>query len=138
MHTEGCSTAEILSQYVNFIKESIQPQKEGIYPVLGAHGSEFFIELATGAQITRDILLNVIIEFGEIHLDYDACKKALAKRADVFMNIPDYAHMIALLGLLEKAFGENTTILHPLDCTGDNLPGWEQAILNVTSSEKAF
>lgn len=137
MHTAGSTTVETLSQYVTFIKELMQSQESGIYPVLGAHGSEFFIELATGAKSTRDILLNIVIEFGEIHLDFDTCQKAIANRSDVFMNIPDSAHLIALLGLLEKAFKDTTKILHPLNSTGNYLPAWDQAISNV-SFEKPF
>ena len=128
MQTEGFNLIEILSQYVTFIKESIKPKEGGIYPALGAHGSEFVVELATGAKITRYILTIIVIEFGEIYLDYDACRKALANRSEVFLKVPDSAHMIAFLGLLESAFNDNTKILHPLSNTGDFLPDWEQAI----------
>lgn len=117
-----------LCQYVSFIRSAMGISDSNAYLVLGASGSCFFIELATGPLLSRDILMNIHIKFDDIELNLDACEKAISNKTEIFFNIPDSAHLIALLGLLESAFNCRTTILHPLDYHGDYFPGWTQAV----------
>lgn len=132
MHPEKVNTIEMLSQYVAFIRTVMGTENGNIYPVLGAHGTEFFIELASGTLLKREILMTILVTFGNIELDFEGSQKAFTSKTEIYLQLPDSAHLIALLGLLEKAFNGKTTILHPLDSQGNYYPGWSQAAISVS------
>ncbi|HEY0842080.1 hypothetical protein [Methylotenera sp.] len=133
MFETGFTAVELLNRYVSFIKKEIKTHSVNIYPILGAHGPEFFIELSSGDLISRDILLTIAIKFGETNMDYELAKQAIANHSEIYVGVLNYAYLIAFLGLLEKSFKGDTKILHPLNNTGDFLPGWNQAIAMVSS-----
>lgn len=130
------NTIEILSQYVAFVRSIMGTENRGTYPVLGAYGPEFFIELASGPLLSREILMTFLVEFDDIELDFEDSQKAISNKTEIYLKLPDSAHLIALLGLLEKAFNSKTTILHPLDSRGNYFSGWSQAA--SSASEKSF
>lgn len=132
MNQGKMSSIEMLSQYVIFIRRTLETKNEITYPVLGAHGAEFFVEIASGPILSREILLTILVEFDEIHLNFEDSLKAIANKSEIFIKLPDYAHLIALLGLIEGAFNGKTSVLHPLDCSGNYCSGWGSAINSVS------
>lgn len=116
-----------LAAFVVELRHRIAQVPQEPYPVLGAEGDAFIIEIASGPLREREILSNFIIE---IKGDRSHSLPNLGEREDIreFMIVlPDFAHVIALVGLFERALRSRTVILHPLTSSGDFLPGWDEA-----------
>jgi hypothetical protein len=124
---------EILANCVIDIIKSIDRAEKDTYPVLGAEGNKFFIEIATGIFGDRQILKTIYVE---ICRDSSGVmlEDALISDNDISIGLPDESLLIALLGLFENAMNAKTMILHPLDDKGNFLPGWNQAVVTVSSN----
>jgi len=105
-----------------------------VYPVLGAEGNVFFIEISSGVMESRIIHTTIYINF-----DFTAGSESLNKLAvspEIIINLPDASYLVAMLSLFRGALGNEARILHPLDTHGNYLVGWLQPPTVV--SEKPF
>ncbi|MDX9987381.1 MULTISPECIES: hypothetical protein [Thiothrix] len=137
-----------LGQAVSSIADEFRPQ--GAYPVLGAEGSEFFVEIASGPMPTRTTHWTIYIAFGDTishdssiddggfvftRIQYPPCfgSEIILRLSDTeaFVRLPDGAWLVALLVLLRVALGKGVEATHPLDGHGDVLLGWDQALETV-------
>jgi len=105
------------------------------YPVLGAIGGDFFLEISSGTLRDRRILTTIYVtmgrEFALASLQPDGWHEE-GIRDEIHIGLPDASHVIALAGLMEKSLGAGSFILHPLTCRGDFLDGWDDAVAIVT------
>lgn len=132
MNQEKYRLMEALTNYVIDVIKLIDI-KENIYPVLGVEGNNFFIEIATGILEDRQILKTIYVEISRASNNVKF-EEALITDNDISIEVPDESLLIALLGLFENVMSAKTKILHPLDDNGNFLPGWNQAIVTVSSN----
>ena len=101
------------------------------YPAIGATGKQSFIEIAQGSMSVRTILATIYVDFGdELRLD---SLETFPEDREAIIILPEHAHSIGFVRLLETVFGNPCRVLHPLDSRGDFFPDWREA-LNVFSS----
>lgn len=127
----GVDTSGILADlggYAAAIASSLD-HEDRPYPVLGAEGSEFAIEIAVGPRDSRRILKTIYVD---IRQDQITLPTDDTNRESMFV-LPEASWLIAFLRLLEYALGANTQILHPLSQYGDFLPGWHQAVTSASA-----
>jgi hypothetical protein len=96
------------------------------YPVLGAEGDDFFVEIADGEEfMEREILrtIYVTLEEGVTAVDEPG-------EGDFSITIPNASYLVALFALLQSALNASKAkVLHPLDSHGNYLPAWNQAVI---------
>ena len=124
------SLVAALGDYVASVMMQISDREARLYPVLGAEGNQFFIEVATGSVESRRILKTIRLE---IQRGLDVLEPPLHAGEESTVTIPNESFLIALLGLFQTAMNANALILHPLNNRGDYLPGWNEAIIALSS-----
>ena len=114
-----------LGMFASAIAESVGSTTQS-YPVLGAEGNSFFIEIASGSEFKcRKIRKTIHVSFD----DAGAPPLDEADADEVSVRLPDGSYLVALMSLLQKALKtEDAKILHPLNDYGDFLPSWSQAV----------
>ena len=133
MSFETSTVLADLGGYAANIASAVNHEK-GIYPVFGAEGNEFIIEIAVGPRDRRRILKTIYVE---IRREQMALPASGDTSNEHMLLLPDESLLIALLGLFEYALGANTQILHPLNCAGDFLSGWHQAVIAASAQRLA-
>jgi hypothetical protein len=133
MKNDKYNPVAALGNYVLSVIKSINSIEKEMYPVLGAEGSNFFIEVAVGIFESRRILKTIHVEISR-ELDNIGFEDALIADADTSIELPDESFLIALLGLFQSAMDAKAMVLHPLDNNGNFLPGWNQAVIMVSSN----
>lgn len=120
-----------LGDYVIKLMSAIAWEGTRPYPVLGAEGNEFFIDIAAGPFESRRILKTIRIEIHE-NLEQPVLPDLLSRCDELSIFLPDAALLIGLVGLLQQKLNASTQMLHPLDERGDFLPGWTQTITMIS------
>jgi len=133
MKNEKYNPVVALGHYVLTVIKSINSIEKEIYPVLGAEGNMFFIEVAVGIFESRRILKTIHVEISR-GIDGIGFEDELIVDDDTFIELPNESFLIALLGLFQAAMDAKATILHPLDNNGNYLVGWNQAVITVSSN----
>lgn len=121
---ELSSLGELVVRVINNHRDS------GAYPVLGAEGDQFFVEISSGAMESRIIHNTLYINFEFIAGSGNT--DGLAVSPEMNINLPDASYLVALLSLLSAALGNEAKILHPLDPLGNYLVGWQQTLTTVS------
>lgn len=104
------------------------------YPVLGAEGSEFFVDICTGQMPSRSILNTLHIEFSHDDTETSwSASEPLPKALTVCL--PDPSFMVALLALLGAALGNGLEVMHPLDACGNYFDGWAECIKTFSGKQ---
>lgn len=111
-----------LAELVKAIRQSVAVP--GCYPVIGAEGDDWFIEISQGELMSRKILATLFVSVGEA-LEVPS---AIGGGQDYRLIVPQAAHVIGFIGLLEKALGTRSAILHPLTTSGDYFADWQPAL----------
>lgn len=115
------------------ILDEIGGIRSGAYPVLGAEGTHFFIELAAGPLESRQILKTIHVEIRRKGYDQLAPQNSICVVGnEIAIILPDESFLIALVGLFQSALKTSASILHPLDSSGNFLPGWNDAVIAVS------
>lgn len=97
------------------------------YPVLGAEGPEFFVDICTGPMPSRSILNTLHIEFSlEVPETPWKAPEYLTKALTI--RLPDPSFMVALLALLGGALGNGLEVMHPLDACGNYFDGCAECV----------
>lgn len=112
-----------LGSFAGAIAKAIGQSAGNGYPVLGAEGSCFFVEIATGPRLQRTILKTIHIGFGTSALPTD-----MSDADDILVDLPDASYLVALLSLLQSALCSEAMVLHPLDEQGNFHKDWRQAV----------
>ena len=119
-----------LGKFAASTAKAIPFQSEQAYSVLGAEGDSFFIEVASGFDISKRVILKTI------HIDFDGNNQYLTASDDdeISISLPSGTYMIALLALLAKALRtECVRVLHPLNECGNYLRNWESALTEAST-----
>lgn len=122
----------VLGNYVARIVSATERGKMSLYPVLGAEGRDFFIDLAAGPFGSRQILKTVHIEIRD-DLEQPEFLGSPSSDKEIFISLPNAAFLIGLVGLFQRALATQAMFLHPLDDRGDFLTGWDEAIMASSS-----
>lgn len=115
-----------LGHFAAAIAKSAHPQKNTFVPVLGAECDNFYIQICEGTDFIGRKVHKII------HVDIDVNNFQIGSPdgIEITVAVPDAAHLIALLSLLQQALNASQTkIHHPLDNYGDHLPHWELALM---------
>ena len=125
-----------MARFVSALRKLVteDPTVRNPYPVLGAAGFDFFLEIADGAFRDRRIITTIHITLGNKYTDNIPPISIWADGIpeEIQIGLPDASQVIALAGLLEKSLGAGTAMLHPLTRFGDFLEGWADAVAAVT------
>lgn len=132
MSSEKTLAVAALGNHIARVIAAIDTREGGLYPVLGAEGRDFFIEIAVGSLESRRILKTIHIKT-QNGLEHPVLPNMLSADDEVSIIIPNASLLIALVGLLQLALKANALILHPLDDRGDFLPGWNDAVMAASS-----
>ena len=102
--------------------------KEGCYPVFGAIGNTFILEIVQEAVEKRNILKTFYID-----IKHDLQTEMLIKGnpyadEEILISMKHEYLLIAMLYLMKATFGTPPYILHPLNDRGDYLYGWGYGI----------
>lgn len=121
-----------IGQFVARLK-SILRASANAYPVIGASGNQTFLEIAYGPMETRIILVTIYVDIArELHLE---AMDVLPCGREIFVAVPNQAHLIGFLRLLEAGFGNPCQVLHPLDEQGDFFTDWQDALNSFSASQ---
>lgn len=120
-----------LVEYVTALRRHEFCRGDGCYPVLGSNGDEFVLEIAEGSFSDRVIKRSIYVSL-ECSEPAIVSVQRLGEFEDA-VRLPDAAHLIALLGMLERTFRREVKVLHPLDQRGDYMPGWSQALCAIAA-----
>lgn len=114
-----------LGKFAAAVTKDVGPNNSRCYPVLGAEGGDFFIEISSGPDFMHRRICKTI------YASFDASTNlGKADAEEVMVTLPDASYLVALLSLLQKALNTtDTKILHPLDHCGNYLPTWNQAVI---------
>lgn len=96
------------------------------YPVLGAEGAEFFVDVCSGPMVDRLIHRTIHVSFEDSQVG--GYFNTITENAEETIRLPNASHLIAFLFLLSAALRAEMKVLHPLDFNGNYLPGWHEAI----------
>lgn len=118
---------------ISIIKELVSDahsslNKEDCYPVFGAIGNTFIVEIAQDSVEKRNILKTFYID-----IKHDLQTEILIKGnpytdEEILISMKHEYLLIAMLCLMKASFGTPPYILHPLNDRGDYLYGWEYGI----------
>lgn len=111
-----------LAELAKAIRQSVAVP--GCYPVIGAEGDDWFIEISQGELMSRKILATLFVNVGE----GTALPQVGSGVTEYHLAVPQAAHVLGFIGLLEKALGTRSAILHPLTMSGDYFPDWQPAL----------
>lgn len=136
MHSEQGQPVVALGDFVAGVVSAINSGAAPLYPVLGAEGHDFFIEVAAGPFESRQILKTARVEIRE-ELDHPVLPEVPNTEDEVVIFLPTAAFLVGLLGLFQQALNAGALILHPLDDCGDFLPGWNQAVIAAASKKRS-
>lgn len=135
MQREQVPALVALGGYVASVVSALEYKKMALYPVLGAEGRDFFIDVAAGPFESRQILKTVHVEI-RADLDQPVFVDTAGSNDEIFIGLPNAAFLIGLVGLFQRALAAPALVLHPLDDRGDFLTGWDQAV-SASSSGNA-
>lgn len=124
----GFDPSEILVPLGHFaadIAKALCPRVANVFPVLGAEGDNFFIQICEGDDFVGRKVHKIIHVGLDVH-DYII---GAADGIEVSITLPDASCLIALMSLLQQALNtQHIRIHHPLDDYGDFLPYWDIAL----------
>lgn len=133
MHREQNEPLVALGEFVAEFVSTTRRENVPHYPVLGAEGRDFFIEVATGPFETRQILRTVYVELQD-DLERPVLPSLAGTDDDSFsIALPNAAFLIGLVGFFQRALDAHAVILHPLNSNGNFLPKWNQAVIAASS-----
>lgn len=115
-----------IAELVSALRTEI-PSK-GCYPALGAEGGDWFIALATGLAEDRHIHVTLYISPVEGRLSIPNVHHG---DEELHVALPEAAHLVGLVALLERATGERCMVLTPLMSDGNHFPEWKRALARV-------
>jgi hypothetical protein len=119
-------TIMTLAQFIKIIIVPLIETYQDAYPVLGAEGDTFFVEVAEGPMASRELLTTIYLEFGTVHSLPELDPESKSK--EVWITITDASMVIATIQLVQAGLGKPAILLHPLDGNGDFLKGWSEAV----------
>ena len=115
-----------LGQFAAAVAKTSSLNENNFFPVLGAEGDNFYIQICEGTDFIGRKVHKII------HVDIDASnfRHGSPDGIEITVALPDAAHLIALVSLLQQALNASQIkIHHPLDDYGDHLPYWELALM---------
>lgn len=115
-----------LGQFAAAVAGSARLHKGEFFPVLGAEGDSFYVQICVGMNFIGRKVHKII------HIDIDASnfRHGSPDGIEITVVLPDAAHLIALVSLLQQALNASQFKFHlPLDDYGDHLPYWELALM---------
>lgn len=115
-----------LGQFAAAVAGSARLHKGEFFPVLGAEGDSFYVQICEGMNFIGRKVHKII------HVDIDASnfRHGSPDEIEITVVLPDAAHLIALVSLLQQALNASHVKFHlPLDDYGDHLPCWELALM---------
>jgi hypothetical protein len=105
---------------------------QGCYPVMGAEGKYFFVDICAGPMSDR-------VTHKIIHLHFEPIEEPDDEFSfqdfESIIQVSKASDVIAFVFLLSTALGAETKILHPLAENGDFFPAWEDAVAIVHSAD---
>lgn len=115
-----------LGHFAATVAKTLGARKDKCFPVLGAEGDNFYIQICEGTDfIGRKV--HKIIHVGLGAHDFQI---GPADGIEIMATLHDAAHLIALVSLLQQALNSpHIRIHHPLDDYGDLLPYWDRALM---------
>ncbi len=126
MSFDNANPLVALGQFAAAVARNTQRHKGKLFPVLGAEGDNFYIQICEGMNFIGRKVHRII------HVDTDAnnFRHGAPEGIEITVTVPDAAHVIALVSLLQQAMNAcQIRIHHPLDDYGDHLPYWELALM---------
>lgn len=130
MSYDHASLLVSLGQFAAAVAGSARLHKGEFFPVLGAEGDNFYVQICEGMNFIGRKVHKII------HIDIDASnfRHGSPDGIEITVALPDAAHLIALVSLLQQALNASQVKFHhPLDDYGDNLPYWELALMAASS-----
>lgn len=112
----------------NLIKQAIDSIKttEKLYPTLGTCGRDFCIDIDAGdpgkqQEHKKCIFIEIASQLRKVPF-----ARSDLTGSDVTIVVPDAAHMLALVKLIETILKEKIEVSDPLDAYGNELHGLQQ------------
>lgn len=115
-----------LGQFAAAVAKTLDHDQNNVFPVLGAEGDNFYIQICSGEDFVGRKVLKII------HVEFDPLEANIgsAEPIEVMVTLPDASHLVALLSLLQIALSTKRVMIHhPLDGYGDHLLMWDRSML---------
>ena len=115
-----------LGQFAAAVAGAARLHKGEFFPALGAEGDNFYIQICEGTNFIGRKVHKII----HVDIDVNNFRIGSPDGIEITVAVPDAAHLIALLSLLQQALNASQIKIHlPLDDYGDHLPHWELALI---------
>jgi hypothetical protein len=116
----------IIQTLVNSVHDSLN--KDDCYPVFGAIGNTFMVEIAQGPIERRNILKTFYIDIKHNLQTEILIENKTYADEEILISIKHEYLLIAMLYITKSIFEQSPYILHPLNARGNYPYGWEYGI----------